>query len=181
MSFMKKSKRSLFLLGTLALALVLTGGVFAGTWFNVANDGTVTTEADYASVSATTLSITDVQGGELGNVAAQTIFTITSEANYTGDLLVTVYLANAPDLVATFESLQLKVKSAFQGGGLELTDWQLLSLDNESVIIPVTGYTGGTAFNVTVESGTWHAQPDIETNDPDLDLYCEVSQRGLDS
>lgn len=180
MKFMKKSKRNLFLLGALALALVITGGMFAGAWFSAANDGSITTEADFADVSATALTITDVQGGESGNVAAQTIFTITPAGNYTGELLVTVYLTNAPDLTSTFESLQLKVKSAFQGGGLGLTDWQIISLDNESVIIPVTGYTGGTPFDVTVEGGTWHAQPDIATNDPDLDLYCEVSQRGLD-
>lgn len=182
MSFMKKSKRNLFLLGALALALVITGGIFAGAWFSAANDGSITTEADFASVSATPLNITDVQGGESGNVTGpQTIFTITPAGNYTGDLLVTVYLTNAPDLTSTFESLQLKVKSANQGNGLGASDWQLLSLDNESVIIPVTGYTGGTPFDVTVEGGTWHAQPDIATNDPELDLYCEVSQRGLDS
>lgn len=179
MKFMKKSKRNFFLLGALALALVITGGMFAGAWFSAANDGSITTEADFADVSATALTITDVQGGESGNVTAQTIFTITPAGNYTGELLVTVYLTNAPDLTSTFESLQLKVKSAFQGDGLELDDWQIISLDNESVIIPVTGYTGG-AFLVTVVGGTWHAQPGIETNDPALGLYCEVSQRGLD-
>ena len=173
-------KKKLYVVAALVLTLVLSGGVFGGTWFSDANSGTITTAADFVNVSSSALTIADVQGGESDNISAKTdLFTVDPDAGFTGDLLLTVYLTNAPELTSTFESLQLKVKADFQdaGAGLELTDTQILSLFNEEIIIPITSY-GSANITVDVDGGTFHAMPGLSAASVDIGLYCEVTQRG---
>lgn len=179
---MSRKKRSLLLAGILIVLLLLTGGTFGGSWFSGTNSGSATTEADFATVSGnTTLSIPDVHGGEIGNITFQAIvFDLGTDDTYTGDLLVRIYLVDAGNLLPTFEDLQLKVNVASAGATIFPSSYQLLSLETDSVYFKVTGYTPANGVLVNVDGGSYHAQPGIENYDPDVHLFCQVIQAGLD-
>ena len=187
MKIIKKGKRNLFLLGALALALVITGGIFAGAWFMHTGQDSPTLEADFADVTVDatkigTLLPDPISGGTWGNVTAQSaIFTITPDAagtgNYTGDLRVTLYLADAGELSQSFQHLNIEVTcSDTTGGGAAQ---QLLGLDNAKVAFPVSGYSAGASITISTIGGSYHAYDTIEAFSGDLTLYCEVSPRGI--
>lgn len=180
---MSRKKRNILLAGAFALVLVITGGTFSGAWFSALNSGTATTEADFATVTGNnTITITDVHGGEIGNVTAQSqIFDIDPDDTYTGDLLVRLYLVDAGNLLSTFEDLQLKITVSSSGSTVTPSTYQLLTLETDSVYFKITGYTPENRIAVNVTGGSWHAQPSIESNDPTLDLFAQVIQAGLDA
>jgi hypothetical protein len=180
---MSRKKRNLLLAGTLIVLLLVTGGTFGGAWFTGTNTGSATTEADFANVSGnTTFSITDVHGGEIGNVTAQsTVFDLGVDNTYTGDLLVRIYMVDSGNLLSTFEDLQLKMNVTSSGATITPSSYQLLTLETDSVYFKVTGYTPANGILVDIDGGSYHAQPGIETNDPDVHLFCQVIQGGLDA
>ncbi len=179
---MSRKKRNILLAAIFALLLLVTGGTFSGAWFSAANSGSAVTEADFATVAAnSTVSITDVHGGEIGNVTAQSqIFDIDPDDTYTGDLLVRLYMVDAGNLLATFEDLQLKVTVTSSGASITPATYQLLTLETDSVYFKITGYTPSNRIAVNVTGGSWHAQASIDSNDPSLDLFAQVIQAGLD-
>jgi len=181
---MKKGKRSLFLTGALVLALLITGGIFASAWsFSNSGQDSVTWGSDYAVVSANTTNIdailpATVYGGTWGDVAAKDpIFTITPTSGYTGDVWVTVYIANTDDLSQKLEHLNIEVKSTYTAESDPLT--QVLTLDNGKVAFPMSGYATN-AITVSTTGGTLYAYADFAGSGT-MDLYCEVKPRGISS
>ncbi|MFC1965166.1 hypothetical protein ACFLWG_04125 [Chloroflexota bacterium] len=116
-----------------------------------------------------------------GDVPAGDLFVITPHIEYTGDLLVNVYLTNAGDLIKAYQHLNIKlyVEDSLEAG--EEPSYQVLSLENGVALFNIEG---GTASGYTIEvtggsysffSGYtdqwgegWSITPEI---------YCEVDQR----
>ena len=197
LSFAKSSVKGAYLAGALLLALAVTGGVFAYGWIN----STVTLTAaaatqDFAAVSAnTTTAVTwSPYGFYKGSITAGAtgtpIFNVdTATAVYTGDLVVTVSLANADTLAKCYRVLALKLMMYDSGDNIvdinESTvgdddDYVLLTLNNGEVNM----FPGGAADNMTVrvksgfyvshifKGANWTLPAQYEP-----ELFCEVAQR----
>jgi len=194
LTFAEPKGKGLFLVAAMLMALAATGGVFAFGWVNATTQlGASVVEEDFASVSENTEGTFGWSGygffkGQT-NTTPQPIFNIDTVASgYTGDLVVTVSIANAGELTKVYRVLGLQLQMVYPNGGIvdingdsdnnEATDVALLTLRNGSVDM----FYGGTAnvCTVKVKSGFfitnikgqgWGAYSD------DPVLYCEVAQR----
>ena len=186
--------RIAFLISALLLALAITGGVFASGFMS--NSATLTATAasnNFAEITANT-SVTHpwtVLGGVRGSTGNATLFDVdTASANYTGDLLLTVSLANLSDLTPIYRTLTLSVELRDQSGNLvdinedgnasAADDYTLLTLNNGSVTMPFE-QTTPQVYTVWLKSGSFIAQiynsSSWSSASPTPQFYCEVSQR----
>jgi len=184
-----KSRRKLGLLGALALALVLTAGMFAYTWTTASLTLSGTVKTDYATVSAeeTAPGFGNVWGKWIGNVDSGNLFTITFQDDYTGDLVVKVYLTNADELAKAYQHLNMKLYIKGTSGNIHAADagheFELLTLDNGVVTWNLSYNSGGGGpFKVYLDGGSfktnsripidWEAGYSVKPQ-----LFCEVTQR----
>ena len=194
LTFSVPRSKGAYLVGAMLLALAATGSAFA---FGFIND-TVTlnasaASADFASVTADTSDppTWNTYGFFKGSIdGPKTIFTVdTATSGYTGDLVVTVSMANAADLVQAYRvlSLTLELTDASdnstidinEDGSADSSDIALLTLGNGSVDMFPDGSAG--LMNLRVKSGFyithilgsgWGAGAE------DPVLFAEVAQRG---
>jgi hypothetical protein len=187
-----KKSRAAYLVGALLLALVCTGGVFAFGFINASNTLSVTASGtDFCSVSANSnVPSWTAHGFFKGSTGSGSIFNITPAEGYTGDLVVTVSISNADELIQVYRALALKLMmydasnnstiiDINEDGYNDENDYVLLTLGNGSVdMFP----DGGQSMVVNVESGfyithIWGSGWSSGYQEPDL--FCEVAQRGL--
>ena len=191
--FAGKSRKGLVMVAACLLALAVSGGVFAFTWTTASATIGATADSDYAAVApADSLPSfsTNVFGKHRGDVPTGDLFTITPEADYTGDLVVKVYLTNADELSPAYQHLNLK---------LELWDsnvttpvnifasetghtFQLLTLDNGVVTFDLEYGAGTSPYKVKLAGGgyTTNARSPLDWESGYAVaplLYCEVTQR----
>ncbi|MFC1967193.1 hypothetical protein ACFLV2_00900 [Chloroflexota bacterium] len=193
-TFTRTSNRGAFLIGAMLLALAATGGVFAFGWINATNTiGVTAATNDFAAVTANTsdpLTWTPY-GFFKGSIAGpKPIFDInTADSGYTGDLVLTVSLANADELVKCYRVLALKLDLIDgtgtlmdineSGGAGDADDYALLTLGNGAVDM----FPGGFSDNMTirVKSGFYithiYKGANWGSNYEDPVLFCEVAQR----
>ncbi len=108
--FAEKSRKGLVFIGTILLALSITGGVFAYGATTATVGLTLTDKPDFAGVVAATPPTWNVFGSYKGKVTAGDLFTITPDAAWTGDMSVVLTLANAHDMVEAYRILVLKIE-----------------------------------------------------------------------
>ena len=197
LTFAVAKSKAAYLVGAMILALAATGGVFAYGFVNASTtlNGSIA-EANFADVSVNTTGISSITWSGYGffkgsiNTSGNgtPIFNIdTSVSGYTGDLVVTVSLGNADQLVEQYRMLSLKLDMGNpdgsnmdinEDGNANGADWVMLTLDNGSVSM----FPGGTAniSTVRVKSGFYitHVRPNGGWGgSADPDLFCEVAQR----
>ena len=196
LTFAVSRGKGVYLIGALLLALACTGGVFAFGFVNATTtlDATAFTQ-NFADVyvGADASSITWAGHGKFkGTITGpQDLFVIDPDNSYTGDLVVTVTLGNADELVSVYRILALKlemVDPASANASIDInedgtanatTDWVMLTLNNAEVSM----FPPGTTDNMTVrvKSGFYishvipHGGHTAGYEDPDL--FCEVAQR----
>jgi len=193
----KQRSRKPLLIGALMLALALTGGLFAFayTTASITLGSTLwAVGSDFATVNASSTfdwwHVTDdLNEGLLGRVSGamddtgQTLFTINPSANYTGDLEIKVYLANAGHMRKAFQhfNMMLECQPSEEYGSANLT-YQLLTLQNADVLFHWNQPGDGSSSNVTLVGGSWHTMayqplpwPTGYRTSPQL--YCEVQPR----
>ena len=197
LSFAESKGKGLILVGAMLLALATTGGMFAFGWINATNTlSAVAATQDFAAVSLNgsipiTWSPYGFFKGTISTGASGTpVFNIdTATSNYTGDLVVTVSLANGDSLAKCYRLLSLKlmmydstdnIVDINESGGGNAFDYVLLTLGNGSVDI----FPGGTADAMTVrvksgfyithifKSGNWDTPTKYQP-----ELFAEVAQR----
>ncbi len=184
LSFAEKSRGGLFLMGAFLLALAITGGVFAYGWTTATITLAVTEKSDFAAVSANTTPTETVFGRATGTWPENiTLFNIVTDSDYTGDVVVKVYLANAGELIGGYHHLNmlLRLSDNITGAGTsadEQSILQLLTLQNASVQFDYA-YTAPYTLYVELEGGSYRAHRNTwlsGTADPLI--YVEVVQAG---
>jgi len=195
LTFAKPVGKGIVFLGATLMALVITGSVFAYGWINATTTiGVTAATSDFAAVSANTADppTWTPYGFFKGSIAGpKSIFDIdTATSGYTGDLVVTVSLANADELVKCYRVLALKIELVDDttgnpvdinesGGAGDADDHALLTLDNGAVNMFPNGAAG--SMTVNVKSGFYithiYKGANWGSNYEDPVLFCEVAQR----
>ncbi|MFC1918240.1 hypothetical protein ACFLXH_06290 [Chloroflexota bacterium] len=160
LTFAEARNKGAFLVATVLLALAITGGAFAYGYTTASTPLSVTASgSDFAAVTVNSSSLPTwtPYGFFKGSIAGPSpIFDVdTWTSQYTGDMVVTVSIANADQLVSVYRVLALKI-DAIGGNGSNLdvngdttvtaNDYALLTMGNGSVDL----YMGGAADNITI-------------------------------
>jgi len=195
LTFARSSNKAPLLLGAMLLALAITGSVFAYGWINATTTLSVTNAtSDFAAVTQDISSpVPDwtPYGFFKGSIGSGTLFNIdTTASTYTGDLVATVYIANADELVKCYRVLALKVMVETSGdatvdiNGDNITnddDYALLTLGNGGVDLFINQQGGSDNYCIKVDSGFYithiYKGANWGSNYEDPVLFCEVAQR----
>ncbi len=182
-----------YLVGAALLALAVTGSVFAFGFINATTSLNATTvDSNFADVTADASGSANVSWSAFGFFKGSiggpnTIFNVSPAAGYTGDLVTTVTIGNADDLVKRYRvlALQLEIVDAVsstvldinESGTADANDWVMLTLDNGSVSL----FTDGSAnMSLRVKRGFYitHVHPfGGWQGSATPELFCEVAQR----
>ena len=158
-----KSKLRRYFVTALLLALVITGGLFAYAYTTATTSLSVTgATADYASITTNmTVPSYNVFGSYRGAIQAGTLFNVTPDTNYTGDIGINVYLDNIDEIGYKYGFFLVKVQLVDSGGSyvdVEGLD-KPLSMNNGMVSFVSTNMTGGTTYYIKVTGGVYRAFP----------------------
>ena len=173
-----------FLVIALVAVQVITGSVFAFTFTTATvTIGVNAIQSDFANVTANLSGWTNPQGfGKYTGIwPTATLFNVSPHGDYTGDLIVHVYLTNAGELIRRYHHCNLKME-LHDANGDNISDqqeYQVLNLNNADVVFEWSYNAGDVRpFRVDLEGGSyrlhrWKAiggsvQPEI---------FCEVTQR----
>ncbi len=110
LTFAQKSRKGLFFIGAILLALAITGGIFAYGATTATVTLGLTAKTDFAEVEAASPTTWNVWGSYKGRVTASDLFTVTPEADWTGDMSIALTIANAQDLVEAYKMLVLEIE-----------------------------------------------------------------------
>ena len=116
-----------------------------------------------------------------GEVPQGDLFDINPHEDFTGDMLIKIYLANTASLLKAYQYLNMKIYMADSLEAGESPDYQILSIETGVVIFNIVG---GSAEDYTVEisGGSYR----LISDNPDEwgagwsvipEFYCEVCQR----
>jgi hypothetical protein len=116
-----------------------------------------------------------------GAVPTGDLFVITPHPDYTGDLMVKIYLTNTADVLKAYKYLNIKV---FATGSLESSEnpnFRLLSLENGVAIFNLQGGSAS-QYTVRVTGGGYRVMSEDSTEwtsgwSITPEFYCEVTQR----
>jgi len=192
LAFAQPRGKAAYMIGALLLALVITGSVFAYGYTTATTTLSVTTsDEDFAALSANTSSTPSwtPHGKFKGSTGDGTLFDMdTATSNYSGDLTVTVSIANGDDLIEAYRVLAMFIELRDSSDNLvdvdgdgdnDTDDYALLTLSNGAVDLYVTQAaaddyviklkSGFYMTNVRGASGWAGKEAPI--------LYAEVAQR----
>ena len=180
LTFAEKSRKGLFFIGAILLALAITGGIFAYGATTDIVDLTLDAQSDFAAVlEAATPPSWDVWGSYKGAVTAGDLFTVTPDAAWTGDMSVVLTLTNAHELVAAYRILVFEIEiydSAGTPAKVGTTEYLTMGNGEISIEIDQTGFTAPYTVEITdgfyiTHRGGW------ATNAEDPSIFCQVLQR----
>lgn len=116
-----------------------------------------------------------------GEVPLGELFDITPHEEYSGDLLVKLYLTNTADLLKAYQYINMKVYMADTLEAGETPDYQVLSIETGVILFNIEG---GTAEDYTIEitGGSYRLLSDDSSQwgqgwSITPEFYCEVGQR----
>jgi len=193
----KKMNRKLILIVAGLLAFVVTAGTYAYTYGITASTELGATAAGgdiatfepaaaepewYSILAGLPHSDDDDQkkGKVAGDVPLGDLFVVNPHPDYTGDLLVRVYLTNTEDLLKAYRYLNMKL---YLGGSIEADEepgYVILSPENGVAIFNLEGSSGSSTISIIGGSyrlqskKTWKWEEGW-TIVPEL--YCEVGPR----
>ncbi len=181
LTFAQKSRKGLFFIGAILLAMAITGGIFAYGATTATVSLTLTGTTDFATVVAEASPTGwTVWGKFKGKVAAGDLFEITPEANYTGDMVALITLANTYDLVEAYRVLVLEIEIWDTAGPTQIGTTEYLTMDKGVIEIEIdqSGFTPPydvrlvNGFYITHRGG-WAAGKQDPT------ILCDVLQKGV--
>jgi len=172
-----------FLIIAIVAALVISGSVFAFTYTTATTTlGVTAIESDFANVTAnlTSYSAPTVFGKYAGTWPGGSLFDIEPHGQYTGDLVIHVYLVNAGELSQYYHHVNMKLEYRDSGNisADEQGIAQVLTLQNADVIFDWESGNGTSPFHVLLTGGSYrlHKWKTI-TGSYQPQLWCEVTQR----
>ncbi len=184
----------LYLVGAALLALAVTGSVFAFGFINASTSLNATSvNSNFADVTANATGSNNCTWNAFGYYKGtiggpNTIFNITPAVGYTGDLVTTVTIANADQLVKRYRVLVLELQMVDNNAPNTPLDvsagngntYTLLTLDNGSASLFTAGTPGSDNMSLQVKSGFYITQAYPFAGwqgDASPTLFCEVAQR----
>ena len=182
--FFGAHRRGLILLSSFVLTLTLTGGLYAFTYTTRSVQWTVdAATSDFADISTNqTPSTITLLGAHTGKIDAYTLFDITGDSAYSGDLEVIVSLANPDELIEDYRFWQLRLEytdSDNNSADLEAMP-KVISLSNPTASFAVdsANISGGT-FYLRTPGGVYRSLPYVlGSSGSDPLIFCEVVQAG---
>lgn len=171
-----------FLIIALVAALLSTSGVFAYTWITAtATIGVTAIDSDFATIEAQTITAPTVFGKFTGTWPSSTLFTVTPDPAYTGDLVITVYLVNTGALTRYYQHINMALE--FQDSTTTKVDeqaiTQVLNLQNAEVQFYYTYGSGTSPYHVQLTGGGFRLHPWKAITDGSIQpmIWVEVTQR----
>ena len=155
------SKLRRFLITGLLVSLVGTGGLFAYAYTSDTTTLSATSAAsDFADISDNmTVSPYKVFGSYRGTIGSGTLFDVTPDNDYNGDLEVVVYLDNIDDLSKNYGMLLLRIRLV--DGSNQYMDKEgidkPLTLNNGAVSFISDNMSGGTTYYIETTGGVYRA------------------------
>lgn len=181
LTFAEKSRKGLFFIGAILLALAITGGIFAYGATTATVSLTLTDQPDFASVAADPSPPTwNVWGSYKGKVVAGDLFVITPDAGWTGDMSVVVTLTNAHDLIEAYKMLVFEIEVWDDVAAAKATGstTEYITLGKGDIDIDFTQGAPAGTYTVKIISGFYITHKGGWTqNKEDPNLLCQVLQR----
>jgi len=179
LTFAEKSRKGLFFIGAILLALAITGGIFAYGATTATVDLLLDAQNDFAGVTAASPPTWDVWGSYKGSVTAGDLFTVTPDAGWTGDMSVVLTLTNAHELVAAYRILVLEIEIwDSTATALKVGTTEYLTMGNGEISIEFdqAGFTA--PYDVRLTGGFYITHRGGWTSDyEDPSIFCQVLQR----
>jgi len=168
----------------LVAILVVTGGTFASTYTTAtATIGVTAIQSDFATVTSENLTALapTVFGDYSGTWSSGTLFTVTPDSNYTGDLVIKAYLVNTGELSRYYEHLNMAIE--FWDSANTTVDeqqiTQVLNLENSEVLFTWANDTGTSPYKVRLTGGGYRLHPwkSLSGASVQPQLWLEIVQR----
>jgi hypothetical protein len=192
----KKGRKKLHLFGALALALLLTGGLFAYTYTTANIALGMTAKSDIASVATAGYNAGGAGGlyglafGKYkGDLPEGNLFSIDPLDDYTGDLTIKVSIMNPGELARAYQYFNMKLALTDAGGTVIIGagaapsghEYQVLSLENGVVEFDVAATLSQPYYVKLMDGGfsTFGRSPLGWGSNAAVDpqLFCEVVAR----
>lgn len=172
------------LIGVILGVLAITGGIFAYTYTTAAvTIGVTAPESDFAEITTGTPAAPTVFGKFTGTWPSGNLFKIAPSGNYTGDLVIKVYLVNTGELIRYYHhlnlALELKDSAATPINADEQGIVQVLNLQNAEVQFYWANGTGIQPLKVEITGGGFrlHHWKTLTGGSVQPQIWCEVTQR----
>ncbi|HEY51716.1 MAG TPA: hypothetical protein G4O20_07945 [Dehalococcoidia bacterium] len=171
------------LLIALVALVVVTGGMFAYTFTTAtATIGVTAPTSDFANVTAgSSITAPTVFGNFSGTWPSSTLFDIDPDPNYQGDLVITVYLVNAAQLVRQYHhvNMTLEFQDSTNTTADEQGTIQVLTLDNAEALFTWSNGTGTSPYKLVLTGGSFRLHPfkALTGGSYQPQIWCEITQR----
>ena len=183
LTFAEKSRKGLFFIGAILLALAITGGVFAYGQTTTTVGLALDAQSDFAAVAADPSPPTwDVWGSYKGSVDIGDLFTVTPDVpgGWTGDMSIVLTLTNAHELVAAYRILVLEIEvwDSDATTPVKVDGPEYLTMGNGEITLEIdqTGFTA--PYDVRLTGGFYISHRGGWTTDyEDPSIFCQVLQR----
>jgi len=174
--------KRIILIALVAL-LVVTGGMFAYTFTTAtATIGVVAPTSDFANITAnSSITAPTVFGKFTGTWPAATLFTITPDPSYTGDLVIRVSMVNTGQLIRQYQhiNMSLEFTDNTSTAADEQGTIQVLNMENAEVLFTWSNGTGTSPYKVELTGGGYRLHPfkTLSGGSYQPQIWCEVTQR----
>lgn len=173
-----------FLIIAIVAVLAVSCGTFAATYTTATATIDVTAVgADFATVTTENLTALapTIFGDYGGTWPAGTLFTVTPDSSYNGDLVIEAYLVNTGELSRYYEHLNMALE--FWDSTDNVSDeqgiTQVLTLDNSKVTFTWANGTGTSPYKVELTGGGFrlHSWKSMSGGSVQPQLWVEINQR----
>lgn len=166
----------------LLAALLVTSGVFAYAFTTAtATIGVTAPTSDFATVTAGSVTAPTVFGRFTGTWPTGDLYTITPDASYTGDLVITVYLTNAGELIRYYQHLNMKLEfmDSTNTTADEQGEVQVINMQNSQVLFTWANDPGAGPYTVKITGGSFRIHPfkSLTGGSYQPQLWAEITQR----
>ncbi len=172
-----------FIIIALVAVLVATGSVFAYTFTTATTTiGVTAIQSDFANVTAATYTAPEVFGTYTGTWDTGALFNISPHGDYTGDLVIHVYLVNTGELIRQYHHLNMTLEFQQTSDNTAVDEQgmaQVLTLQNADVAFYWDSGNGTSPYHIQLTGGGYrlHRWKTLTGGSVAPQLWCEITQR----